>query len=234
MYDLSLGAPGFEDQEELLCSVLDSYVHCPLDVALQKVKRLQLRIQNKDACITKLEQERNVEKELAKVRVTLLEKERDLAKARVAQLEKEKELEKGHTGQSAKERELEKAHADYRTWQKDCDAYFAMQNKSTFISFPKPAQPCRDQGCVSRRKDTKNLATCKHEVASLYKGSGKNLVALLKAERVRWHPDKFGRGCAVEKRSELQSKASQMFVILQEILADENKVQGNNKENMRP
>jgi hypothetical protein len=156
--------------------------------------------------------------EAAKRKIKRLElrlKHRDL---RIKQLEQEKEL--------------ERTRAKFRTWQRECSQYIALQDKTTFIEIPRSKQPCLDKGCIARRADIDSIGLCKHDLAALYKKSGKNVVKLLKEERLRWHPDRFGRSCAVEMRRQLQQKASQMFAVMGEVIADETKAAG--KENVQP
>ena len=131
-----------------------------------------------------------------------------------------------------REQELEKKRFVYLTWKKDCDQYFAQKRRTTFIAMPTPLESCKDKGCALRKDFNNSLSICKHDLASVYRASGRSLIPLLRTERLRWHPDAFANGCAAATRQELSLKAEKFFQILEEILNDELKNAG--QENVQP
>lgn len=103
----------------------------------------------------------------------------------------------------------------YDDWRVRCDKFFA--NRETAKSFPHPpySDPC-SQVC----KQNLVLKACKHSMKRLYAASGRELGALLKEERIAWHPDKMSR-CLLERRKEFQEKASEMFKLIGILLEEE-------------
>jgi hypothetical protein len=120
----------------------------------------------------------------------------------------------------------------YWLWQKDCQRYFAKKNWNIFIDLPEPTELCTDRGCLVRKGYPTSINLCKHDLASVYQGAGKNILELLKTDRLKWHPDTFARNCDSAVKTELADKAKQIFTIMGEVMDDEAKKGG--KENARP
>lgn len=122
---------------------------------------------------------------------------------------------------------LERAAQDTKItflhWRRDCDEYFTTKDRTAFITIPKARSGCVDRGCMVRKDDRDGVRACRHDIKILLQGSGQYSVAYLRKERLRWHPDKFSRDCASEARHELTRKATFMYSVFEELLAEENK-----------
>lgn len=130
------------------------------------------------------------------------------------------------------EKVLEKAQTLWRPYSRDCDRYFAQKQHTSFIDLPDPPKLCTDKGCAARKSDTGSIGICKHEMRSILRTNPSCNIAFLRKERLKWHPDKFARGCDPSVRAELASKATQMYAIMEELIAEENKK--SDKENRAP
>jgi hypothetical protein len=75
-----------------------------------------------------------------------------------------------------------------------------------------PSEPCGKQACINDRKD-RALAACVCNIRTTFSDRGINI----KAERLRWHPDRFAR-CPASVRSTSQKKAQEVFVALSTML----------------
>ena len=72
-----------------------------------------------------------------------------------------------------------------------------------------PMLPC----CEIRCGQNVELLTCKHKMKELLELAGVRTCVEVKAEKIKWHPDKFAV-CRLEKRCEFQRKAQELFKIL--------------------
>ena len=83
-------------------------------------------------------------------------------------------------------------------------------------SFPKLANymnACAKVACNTLKKDPQQLSICVHDLHELMRGAGEYTLDTLKAERNKWHPDKFGRYCHPDHRDMLSEKAQALFVL---------------------
>jgi hypothetical protein len=88
----------------------------------------------------------------------------------------------------------------------------------TFPWLPNEVLVCERTIC-KLRKEEKELGACVHDVEMLLRGVGDEYSAKwLFKESLRWHPDRFGRKCNPSWRDEGTKIASEMFIILQELI----------------
>jgi hypothetical protein len=73
------------------------------------------------------------------------------------------------------------------------------------------------------KSDAQGLRACKHDVERLLRASGLYSYEWLRQERIRWHPDRFGRLCEERWREEGRRLAEEMFKTI-DILMGEMKV----------
>jgi hypothetical protein len=77
--------------------------------------------------------------------------------------------------------------------------------------------------CVGLKDEKGGLRACRHDVERFLKASGLYSYEWLKQERIRWHPDRFGRLCEEGWREEGRKVAEEMFKVI-DILMGEIKV----------
>ncbi|ORY11341.1 hypothetical protein BCR34DRAFT_653153 [Clohesyomyces aquaticus] len=78
---------------------------------------------------------------------------------------------------------------------------------------PPTPLPCKYPPCLPLRLDPLGLRACPHDVESLFRASGLYSYEWLRQERLRWHPDRFGRLCEEGFREEGRRKAEELFKI---------------------
>ena len=104
-----------------------------------------------------------------------------------------------------------------RPSKEDIDRYFqqvdvAFADYARLQEFPKPpAWPCFDPLCQSKRAD-RILNACPCNIKYVFEHSGANL----KAERHRFHSDKFSR-CPAEVQPNFKKMADEIFVVVNEM-----------------
>ncbi|KAF2731637.1 hypothetical protein EJ04DRAFT_363547 [Polyplosphaeria fusca] len=84
----------------------------------------------------------------------------------------------------------------------------------TFPYLPPAITTCMLQSCAAPKADPFGLRACKHDVERLLRASGLYSFEWLRQERLRWHPDRFGRLCAEEWREAGKKLAEEMFKIV--------------------
>ncbi|KAH6612058.1 hypothetical protein C7974DRAFT_90569 [Boeremia exigua] len=85
---------------------------------------------------------------------------------------------------------------------------------SAFPPLPRLPTPCTLLPCAATKAEPAGLRACKHDVETLLRGSGLYSYEWLRQERLRWHPDRFGRLCEVGWREEGRRVGGEMFKIL--------------------
>lgn len=94
-----------------------------------------------------------------------------------------------------------------------CKAAFA--NKATMTTFPAPpAKACHSAGCKASAS-SRGLSACSCNLRDLFRGLS---VGELKADRIMFHPDKFGQ-CDERVRAKIQKAASEVFVVVEALFA---------------
>ncbi|CAI6342192.1 unnamed protein product [Periconia digitata] len=81
-------------------------------------------------------------------------------------------------------------------------------------AFPDPKKymdTCRNERCELAKGG--ELGICAHDLKKLLSGSDAFSFEFLKTERLKWHPDSFGRYCHPDHREELKAKSQALFVL---------------------
>jgi hypothetical protein len=89
-----------------------------------------------------------------------------------------------------------------------------------FPYLPSAATLCKKDACLLVKEDPSGLRACKHDVERLFRASGSYSYDWLRQERIRWHPDRFGRLCTEEWRETGRKLAEEMFKIIDSLIAD--------------
>jgi hypothetical protein len=95
------------------------------------------------------------------------------------------------------------------------------QLMTSFPYLPPSLTVCIVPVCVLYKRDPGGLRACKHDVERLLKASGLYSREWLKQERIRWHPDRFGRLCDVGFREEGRKLSEEMFKAVDALLVEE-------------
>jgi hypothetical protein len=77
--------------------------------------------------------------------------------------------------------------------------------------------------CASQKAHKDSLRACRHDVEKLLRASGLYSYEWLRTERLRWHPDRFGRLCDEEWREEGRRLAEEMWKIIDALMEMEKK-----------
>ncbi|KAI8931130.1 hypothetical protein NX059_011484 [Plenodomus lindquistii] len=85
---------------------------------------------------------------------------------------------------------------------------------------PLPSPPCILAPCVLLKLEPNGLRACQHDVERLLRSSGSYSYEWLRQERLRWHPDRFGRLCAEGWREEGKKMGGEMFKVLSALMED--------------
>lgn len=89
-----------------------------------------------------------------------------------------------------------------------------------FPYLPASAATCALDACKTAKEDPAGVKACKHDVERLFRASGLYSYEWLRQERIRWHPDRFGRLCAPEWREDGRRLAEEMFKIIDSLITD--------------
>ncbi|KAF2877560.1 hypothetical protein BDV95DRAFT_559558 [Massariosphaeria phaeospora] len=89
---------------------------------------------------------------------------------------------------------------------------------SQFPYLPPAVTTCSLPVCHSTKSDSEGLRACKHDVELLLRASGQYSYEWLRQERIRWHPDRFGRLCEESFRESGTKLAEEMFKIIDGLL----------------
>ncbi|KAF9734196.1 hypothetical protein PMIN01_07099 [Paraphaeosphaeria minitans] len=93
---------------------------------------------------------------------------------------------------------------------------------TSFPYLPPSLTTCPLPGCALQKADPIGLRACKHDVERLLRGSGNYGYEWLKKERLRWHPDRFGRLCEVGYREEGRKVSEEMWKVIDILLVELN------------
>lgn len=94
---------------------------------------------------------------------------------------------------------------------------------SLLVAFPylPPAiTVCALPSCELLKSDPLSIKACRHDVEMLMRASGLYSYEWLRQERLRWHPDRFGRLCEESWREEGKKMAEEMFKIIDALMED--------------
>lgn len=89
-----------------------------------------------------------------------------------------------------------------------------------FPYLPATITMCRLASCTPAKADPDGLRACKHDVERLYRASGLYSFEWLRQERIRWHPDRFGRLCEENWRDKGRKLAEEMFKMIDSLISD--------------
>lgn len=99
----------------------------------------------------------------------------------------------------------------------------AVPRQNLFTSFPylpSSLAVCPLPVCALQKADPGGLRACKHDVERLLRASGSYTYDWLRQERLRWHPDRFGRLCAIGWREEGKKLSEEMFKIIDILMGE--------------
>jgi quinol monooxygenase YgiN len=82
------------------------------------------------------------------------------------------------------------------------------------------------QTCAALKADAVGIKACKHDVEALLRSSGLYSYEWLRQERLRWHPDRFGRLCEEGWREVGRKMAEEMFKIVDALVEEVRAVEG--------
>jgi predicted nuclease with TOPRIM domain len=121
----------------------------------------------------------------------------------------------------------------YKDWKQKLDIAFGdkqafdengnekTRQKMSEKSFPwlsPEVTACEEMSCMLR-KNEKRLGACVHDVEKLLHGAGEVYCAKwLWKEKLKWHPDRFAKKCAKSWKKEGMEVASEMFIVLGELI----------------
>ncbi|KAF2623635.1 hypothetical protein BU25DRAFT_349499 [Macroventuria anomochaeta] len=94
---------------------------------------------------------------------------------------------------------------------------------SLLIAFPylPPAvTTCTLPSCELLKSDPLSIKACRHDVEVLLRASGLYSYEWLRQERLRWHPDRFGRLCDEGWRESGKKMAEEMFKIIDALMEE--------------
>jgi hypothetical protein len=85
---------------------------------------------------------------------------------------------------------------------------------TTFPYLPGSLTTCALPACKMLKLEENSIHACHHDVERLLRASGLYNYEWLRQERLRWHPDRFGRLCAEEWRETGKKLAGEMFKLM--------------------
>lgn len=95
---------------------------------------------------------------------------------------------------------------------------------SSFPYLPSSVTKCSLTACTMLKLEDNSIHACQHDVERLLRASGLYSYEWLRQERLRWHPDRFGRLCEEEWRETGKKLAGEMFklmsVLIEELKGD--------------
>lgn len=91
---------------------------------------------------------------------------------------------------------------------------------TTFPYLPRAMTICALPSCERLKSEPLSIKACRHDVEVMLRASGLYEYEWLRQERIRWHPDRFGRLCAEEWREDGKRMAEEMFKIVDALMED--------------
>jgi hypothetical protein len=89
-----------------------------------------------------------------------------------------------------------------------------------FPYLPPAVTTCAIPSCELVKSDPLSIKACRHDVEMFLRASGLYSYEWLRQERLRWHPDRFGRLCDENWREEGKKMAEEMFKIIDILMED--------------
>jgi hypothetical protein len=91
---------------------------------------------------------------------------------------------------------------------------------SMFPYLPNTVTTCNLTACTMLKSEPESIHACQHDVEKLLRASGLYSYEWLRQERLRWHPDRFGRLCEEEWRETGKKLAGEMFKLMSVLIED--------------
>lgn len=90
----------------------------------------------------------------------------------------------------------------------------------SFPYLPNSITTCNMLSCEVLKADEESIHACQHDVEKLLRASGLYSYEWLRQERLRWHPDRFGRLCDDSWREVGKKMAGEMFKLIHGLMED--------------
>jgi hypothetical protein len=91
---------------------------------------------------------------------------------------------------------------------------------TSFPYLPNAITVCALPSCTMLKSDSDSIHACQHDVEKLLRASGFYSYEWLRQERLRWHPDRFGRLCEESWREPGKRMAGEMFKMIHSLMED--------------
>jgi hypothetical protein len=91
---------------------------------------------------------------------------------------------------------------------------------TSFPYIPNTLSNCTLPSCMVLKSDMEGIHACQHDVEKLLRASGLYSYEWLRQERLRWHPDRFGRLCDENWREAGKKMAGEMFKLIHALMED--------------
>jgi hypothetical protein len=91
---------------------------------------------------------------------------------------------------------------------------------TTFPYLPNTITTCALTACSILKSEPDTIHACQHDVEKLLRASGLYSYEWLRQERLRWHPDRFGRLCHEDWRETGKSLAGEMFKLMSALIEE--------------
>lgn len=97
---------------------------------------------------------------------------------------------------------------------------------TSFPYFPATITTCALPSCTLFKSDEYGIHACQHDVEKLLRASGLYSYEWLRQERLRWHPDRFGRLCEESWREAGKKMAGEMFKLIHGLMEELKSAEG--------
>ncbi|PSN69506.1 hypothetical protein BS50DRAFT_572631 [Corynespora cassiicola Philippines] len=91
---------------------------------------------------------------------------------------------------------------------------------SSFPYLPPALTTCALPACVAAKAERDGIRACRHDVERMLRASGLYSKEWLRQERIRWHPDRFGRLCEEGFREVGRRMAEEMFKVIDGLIGE--------------
>lgn len=91
---------------------------------------------------------------------------------------------------------------------------------TSFPYLPSDLTTCILPSCIVLKSDPDGIHACQHDVERLLRASGLYSYEWLRQERLRWHPDRFGRLCDESWREAGKRLAGEMFKLIHSLMEE--------------
>ncbi|KAF1945036.1 hypothetical protein EJ02DRAFT_339546 [Clathrospora elynae] len=91
---------------------------------------------------------------------------------------------------------------------------------TSFPYLPSTITTCALTACSILKSDLDSIHACQHDVERMLRASGLYSYEWLRQERLRWHPDRFGRLCEESWRETGKKMAGEMFKLISALMEE--------------